>query len=513
MRRRGGGGWRSAGRASALPWITIMMAGVAVPSVPTSAGGQERPERERIERLSQAPITFDQPDPDRFDVRGVPVLLLEDRDLPLVTVLVGFEGGYGHFPREDYAAATAMPSLLRYGGTSDMDPAAVDAELETYAIQLSFGSGGGAISSTMNTLSEHLEVSMDIWGRMLTDPGFDTDEIDIWRGRQLESVRRRPDDPSTLAFSEFNRLLYGDHPIGWEMDEADLTPEALSRERLERLHRRIVCRDNMLVGVTGDVSWRELRSVMERLLERVPECEAPLPEPPLPDVRREAGVFVIDRKIEQAVVVLAHPTDLPLADDPAYFAATIGNAILGAGGFSSRILSRVRTERGFAYSASSLWTTPRTYPGLLGAVTRTRPETAVSAIEVILETMRELRSQPPTEEEVTTAVDRITNGFVFNFDSPAQIVSRTMFYLAQDLPADWLERYLRGVQAVDARGIGRVFADHLRPDDMTILVVGDAERIGWEALESLGPVSRLDVPEPGPPESGPRGGPVGGAGS
>lgn len=473
---------------------TLLLALGACAAAPGLADAQVGSTREQVESLAFEPIQFDQPEPERRDVSGVTVLFLPDRELPLVTAMVGFEGGYGLFPRSHYAAGTALPALLRYGGVTGIPPDSVDIELETYAIQLSFGSGGGSISSSMNVLSEHFERSMDLWGRMLTEPAFDPGEIEVWRGRQMESVLRRPDDPGSLAFSEFNRLLYGAHPIGWEMSAEDLGPERLTRARLQDVHARVVCRDNLLLGVTGDVSWAEAEDVVTEFVARIPECAEPLPEPPIPDVRPIPGVHLIHKELDQSVIVMAHPTDLPLADEPEYFSATIGNAILGGGGFSSRIMDRVRTERGYAYSASSLWTTPRRYPGLLGAVTRTRPETAVSAIEVILETMREMAAEPPTDEEVSTAVDRIANGFVFNFETAAQIVSRTMFYLAQELPADWLERYLNGVQAVEPADVMRVFDAHLRPDEMTILIVGDTARIGMERLGTLGEVSVLPTP-------------------
>jgi zinc protease len=93
---------------------------------------------------------------------------------------------------------------------------------------------------------------------------------------------------------------------------------------------------------------------------------------------------------------------------------------------------------------------------------------------------------------VGTTVDRIVNGFVFNFDTPSAIVARTMYYLAQDMPEDWLERYWRGVQDVSPEDIRRVFAEHLRPDEMTILVVGDPDQLRNE-LTRFGPVTVLEV--------------------
>jgi len=449
--------------------------------------------RRALDRLDYPAIEFRPPIPDEYDVDGVPVLLLEDHSLPLVSVYARFKGGYGLFGREYYAAGTALPSQIRYGGTRALSPDSVDKALEYYAIQTSFGSAGEAISSTMNTLVEHLPAAMELWGTMLAEPAFDSTQVEIWRARQLESVRRRGDDPGRLAFSEFNRLLYGDHPIGWEMEAADLSPQLLSSQRLGELHRRVVCRDNLVLGLTGDTSWRDFRPLLEAFVSGIPACEGTLPPSPIPDIREEPGVYLIEKELEQSVIVMAHATDVHLADDPSYYSATIGNSILGGGGFSSRILSRVRTEEGFAYSASSLWTMPRRYDGLLGAITRTSPENTIPAIELILETMEGLRTAPPEAGEVQTAIERIVNGFVFNFETPGRIVSRTMFYLAQDLPQDWLERYLSGVQRVTAAGIHDAFARHLRPAEMMILIVGDPDRIGREAIAALGPVTVLDV--------------------
>ncbi|MDH3271911.1 MAG: insulinase family protein, partial [Gemmatimonadota bacterium] len=384
-------------------------------------------------------------------------------------------------------------ALMRYGGTATRTPAEVDEAIAFYALQVSFGTGGGSITTSINTLTEHVDMAIALWSELLVAPSFDAAEIDAWRARQLEGVRRRADDPGRLAVVEINRLLFGDHPVGWEMAPEDLAPELLTPERLHELRGRIVCRENLVLGFTGDISWPEAQPLAERLLARLPACPEPLPTEPAPQIRRAPGVFLLAKDVEQAVVVMAHPTAVRLADDDDYYSALIGNSILGAGGFSSRLMHRLRTEEGFAYSATSLWTTPRTHEGVVGAMTRTRPENVAPAIDVVLETMATLRDAPPSREEVATTVDQIVNGFVFNFDSPDQIVSRTMYYRALDLPDDWLQRYWNGVQRVDPESVHGVFQRHLKPDEMTILVVGDPVRIGVESLRRFGPVVALDV--------------------
>lgn len=471
----------------------VLLLGVLGLATPGAAATQASPGSTAVESLTFEPLDFEQPEVDEREVMGVDVLLMEDDDLPLVTLHAYFEGGYGRFSRGEYAAATGLPALLRYGGTRSRTPREVDEDMAYLALQTSFGTGGGSVTTSLNTLTEHLDAAVDLWAEMLAEPGFDAGEIEAWRARQLESIRRRADDPGRLAVAEMNRLLYGDHPVGWEMDVHDLAPERVTPERFHAVHARVICRENLVLGFTGDIDWSRAEPLAARILRRLPPCPEGLPEAPAPDIRRAPGVFLVEKDLEQAVIVMAHPTDVRLEDDGEYFAALVGNSILGGGGFSSRILQRVRTDEGYAYSATSLWTTPRRHEGLVGAMTRTRPENVAPAIEVILATMRELLEGPPTSDEVRTTVDQIVNGFVFNFESASQVVSRAMYYRALGLPDDWLERYWSGVQDVDPQDVAEVFLEHLKPDEMTILIVGAPDRIGMESLRSFGPVQILET--------------------
>jgi zinc protease len=106
---------------------------------------------------------------------------------------------------------------------------------------------------------------------------------------------------------------------------------------------------------------------------------------------------------------------------------------------------------------------------------------------------------PPTDAEVDRTVDEIVNGFVFNFESAAQIVARQMGYRASRLPDDWLERYLDGIQEVDPEDVQRVYREHVHPERMVILVVGDPDKMD-EPLTVLGPVTVLEVAEPTAPQ-------------
>ena len=446
--------------------------------------------RPGLETLEFPPLVFDPPDADEHQVLGVTIFHFHDPALPLVDLFVQVRGGPSHLPRERMAAATALPGLLQTGGTHDLHPDSVETRMDLLAVQLSFGGGGGGSFAAMNALTHTLDEALPLFRDLLARPGFDAEALEVWRGRELDRVRRRPDDPVGLAYSEFNRLIFGDHPVGWITEEEDLTEERLSPETLAEVHRRFFCRENVILGVVGDLTWEDAEPRIRDLLEPWPACEEDLPEPPLPEMRREAAVFVLPREVDQTTIVMAHPGGIRQEDSPEFFASRVADRILGGAGLTSRLMDRLRTEMGLTYGASSLWTAPIRHEGLVGAVTSTRPDRTVEATRTLLQILEEFRERPPTEEEVARTRDEIANGYVFAFESPAQIVARRMGYRSLDLPDGWLERYLEGVLAVNPEDAARVVRAHLRPDRMTILLVGDPERFD-PGLEELGRVYRI----------------------
>ena len=479
---------------------TLLAAAALTPA--EVAAQRPRADREAVEALRFAPLSFSPPAPSRHDVEGVTVFFLEDHTLPLVNVYARFAGGFGLFERELYAAATALPSLLRFGGTTELHPDSVDEQVDQHALQLAFGSSGGNTSATLNALTGNLGPGLRLWRDMLLHPRFDSAQVEVWRGQELESVLRRPDDPGRLAFSEFNRLMFGDHPIGWEMEPADLDPEDLSRENLLAAHRRILCRDNLTLGASGNLDWERMEPHLRAFLAGWPACEQTLPEAPVPDILDAPGVYLIPRELEQTTIVMAHRSSVRQEDSSDYFASRIANSILGSGGFSSRILNRVRTELGLSYSAGSFWTTPDDNDGIVGALTRTKAESTVAATRAILEVMREMRDSPPGRDEVRAAIEAASNGFSFNFQGAMQVVSRRVLHDAQELPEDWLERYVAGVQRVSPANVRDVLRRHLDPDRMVILVLGDPSRFDLP-VETLGPVTIWEVETTSPRRGSP----------
>lgn len=498
-------------RRAALAALIAQVVLLAAPSRPASARQARHPTppqasvRDRIATIRFPEMRFTPIRAEVASVRGVPVYYVEDRELPLVTLYATFRGGVRRLSRDHFAAATALPALLRTGGTTSLPPDSVDDRIESLALSMSFGQGGGGASAWVNSLSEHLEEAASLWSDMLRVPRFDSAQVEQWRGAELERVRRRGDDPGALAFGLFNHVMYGDHPVGWQMTPADLEPADLAPEKLRFVHRAIVCPDNLSVGIVGDLGRAQALQFVDRLLDGWPPCSGDLGDDPAPRIRTDPGVFVLHKAVEQSVVVLAHSSAVRQEDSPAYFASRVGNSILGASGLSSRLSAVLRTREGLAYGAASVWTAPRKHPGLVGALTRTKPDATLAAVRLLLGVVDSMRGAPPAPREVALAIDESVNGFVFNFQTPFQVVARRMALKNMELPADWTERYLAGVRQVGPEHVQQVFRRHVDPSRMTILLVGDTTRFDGSPSE-LGPVTVLPSPQflPSPQREAPR---------
>ncbi|MFW6206282.1 MAG: M16 family metallopeptidase, partial [Gemmatimonadota bacterium] len=388
-------------------------------------GGPAAPEMppiglDAVEQLEFPPLEFDPPEPERFELsNGVTVLFLQDATLPMVDVMVNLKGGYAYFDREAYAAASALLPLMRNGGTRTFTVDSLDAHVDFHALGLTTSTDGTRMVLRANGLGRQIDLVLELWSEILLHPRLDSAAVERWRRRELEAVRRRSDFPGSQAVLEFNRIMFGDHPTGWVMTESDLSPEQLNEDRLRRQHDRVVCPENAIIGAAGALDRDTLAEALERALGDWQPCGEGLDSVPRPVLEPNPEVYVMPSTLPQSTIVVGEPGGVVLEESQDYFASRIANWVIGGSGFTSRLMTRVRTEAGLAYSAASVWGVSRDHERILGAITHTRADRTVEATRLLLAILDEARTDPPTAEEVQLARDAIVNGFVFGCGNSA----------------------------------------------------------------------------------------------
>ncbi len=418
---------------------------------------------------------------------GLVLYLYPDRRLPLVEATALLRGGTAYEGEDAWTAMVLLGSQLRAGGTAATPAAVLDATLERMAASIETQAGAEAITATLNVLSRDVDRGLDLLVEVLRTPALDAAKLQVARGRLLEEIRRRDEDPARLAGRTFSRLLYTDrHPEGRELDPARV--RAVTPPGLRALHARYIHPNNMFLAVAGDFDPAEMAARVERAFGAWPRAAVALPPLPRAEHRLRAGVYVVPRPLGQATILLGH-----LGIDrtnPDRYAVELMDIILGRSGFTSRITERVRSDEGLAYSVGTFYATGTRDLGAFRTSVQTKNESVGRATAAVLEEIRKMTEAPVAEEELAIAKDGLVNSFVFRWQSPMQVAAQLMTLEFDGLPPDYYETVLDRYRAIGAADILRVAQRYLHPDQMTIVVVGDPARFD-RPLGTFGPVTQL----------------------
>ena len=424
---------------------------------------------------------------------GIVVYLYPNPTLPLLDLVGLIRGGRLYEPREKAGLARVAASQIRAGGTVSIAPDALNDELESLAASLELSAGDEALEVRLNVLSKHTERGVKLLADVLTRPAFSAGQLEVARGRLLEELRRRRDNPTELLYKEFAALHYTNrHPLGLEPSEMSL--RSISREDLIAFHRRYVRPDNLMLAAAGDFDKESLVALLEQSLGSWSATDrSSLPPIPSVETSPRPGVYLIERSIPQSSIAIGHfGVD---RTNPDRQAIELMNLLLGGGGFTSRITKRVRSAEGLAYSAGSRFGTDGRQPGLFQVVASTRTDATARAVAAILEEIKRLRETPVPATELEAAKQALANSFLFWFTDPTQTVRRLMLLEFEGLPPDYYQTLLQRYRVVTSERLQEVARQYLKPDELAIVVVGDAKALE-PALSSFGSIRKIPKQAP-----------------
>ena len=438
--------------------------------------------------LSFEEVEFDPPEPTRAELsNGIVVYLLEDPTLPLIegTAYVDAPGVLD--PPDKVGLASLTATLLREGGAGGKMPDELDEALETLAASVEASSSNVYAQVSFNTLSETVDEVLPLWADVLMRPEFDAGRLEVAQGRSLEAVRRVKDDPTQLAIQEFFFRVAEGHPSGAYPTEETLSN--ISRDDVVTFYESYYAPNITAVAVSGDFETDEMLDKLETALGSWEPKKLSYPDLPEFDSTPEPKIYYISQDNAQSTVIVGHPS--VLAYTPEYNDLNVATGILGDG-FSSRLVSEIRTRRGLAYATSSQLGQGFDYPGIFFAYAITNAEDTGQVIELLLSQIRALQEEGVSEGELEQRRDIIVNRSLFRFASPAAIANRSASASLLGLEPGYYEAYLENVQSITPEEVQAIAQQEMHPDQAVILVVGNAELFD-RPLEEFGEVITLEL--------------------
>lgn len=439
------------------------------------------------DQLRFAPLTFQVPEVARQTLsNGIRLYLKEDTELPLVSLTAVLEGGSLQDPPERAGLADLYATLLRTGGAGELSPGELDARLEFYAIDLGISAETYTVTLNMSLRSADLEVGLAILADILRRPGFAADRLELARQQEIEAVRRARDVPSVVARQALSRALYPDHPLGRIPDPDSLG--RITRDDLLAFHRRVAVPDNLWLAVTGDIRSSALSDRLNDLFSDWPPAGRSVPPVPALSDAPQPGVLWAQKEIPQTTILFG---EIGVSkDNPDLPALRVMNYLLGGGGFNSRMMREIRSNRGLAYSVYSYYQPGRRLPGLFIAGAETKTDSVAEVVDLMRRLMMQLRDEPVSQAELELARESLVNSFVFAFEDNHDVVTQSLRLDLFDYPPGYLENYRARIAAVSAADVQRVAGTYLDPRRQVLVLVGNpadpaglAERLGLPLRE------------------------------
>ena len=435
---------------------------------------------------------------------GVVAYLVEDHDLPLVNVSTIVRTGSYLDPAGKEGLAALTGSQMRTGGTTSKTAEEFDEAADFLAANISSSIGGTQGSANVNLLSKDIDQGLALYFEMLRNPRFQEDRIKLAKSQILQGMERRNDRTDAIEGREWSRLMYGaNHFSTKETTKASV--EAITREDMVAFHQRYYQPAGFIMAVSGDFNTREMIAKLEGSMKGWPVNKLAVPDVPQPTTVPVAGVYTVHKPdVNQGRVSIGHTG--ALRNSPDSYALEIMNDILGGGGFTSRITSRVRSDEGLAYSAGSNFGLGVYYPGVFRAVFQSKNTTTSQAIDIIMEEINRVRTSKVSADELETAKNSAIEFFPRIFATAAQVAGT----FAQDeytkRPADYWSTYRGRIRAVTVDDVQRVAQKYLQPDKLVVLVVGNIDEItkgnpdrpqhSLLKLAKDGQIRRIPLPDP-----------------
>jgi predicted Zn-dependent peptidase len=424
---------------------------------------------------------------------GMPVYLLRDTELPIISVTAMVHTGSVYDPSGKYGLAGLTGSAMRNGGAGGLAPDKLDDELEFMASSVESGITVDMGTVSMTTLTRNLERSLGIFRDVLLHPDFNEKRLELIRRQMIEAVRRQNDDPKEIGDRELLRAIYAGHPLGKIADMTSL--RAITRHDVIAFHRRFFRKDNMILAVSGDFRRDDIIARLNRLFgEERQETAPPEAEIPQPATGFQQEILFARKDVGQSVIRMGH---LGITkDSPDLYAIRILDYILG-GSFTSRLTMEIRTNRGLAYNVESHFDIGRRFTGAFIAETETKAESTIKAISLMEEIIAGMTREEVGDQELKSAKEYMINSFMFGFTSPATVVTQRARLEFFGYPDNYLETYRDNIARVTKQDVLSAARKHLRPDAFKIVVVGDPARFD-KPLTTFGAARELDLKRTAP---------------
>ena len=399
---------------------------------------------------------------------GMTVLVLEQHWLPIVQVHALIKAGAAQDPPEKAGLANLVASLLDEG-TKTRTTKQLAEQIEFVGGTLTTKAEEDFTTASALVLKKDTELGFELLADILLHPTFPEQEVKRVRSQILGEMQSEKDDPGLVATKAFHQLVFDGHPYRWPVNGTEETVPKITQADIQNFFSHEYLPNQTILAIVGDIPVEQARALVAKQFGSWKRGTPPSRTVAKPAQIDKPVVRLIEKDLTQATIVLGH---LGISrTNPDFYAVSVMNHILGAGGFSSRLMDSIRDRQGLVYGVGSHFE-PNLMPGAFMVNLQTRNETANQAISGVLTELKSIRETPVTDQELADAKAYLIGSFPLRLDTTAKLAQVLSLVELYGLGLDYFSQYLRWIEKVTKEDVLRVAKQYLHPNRYALVVVG-----------------------------------------
>ncbi|WMN17458.1 pitrilysin family protein [Pseudomonas piscis] len=398
---------------------------------------------------------------------GAKVLFVEARELPMFDMRLIFAAGSSQ--DGNTSGLALLTNAMLNEGVPGKDVGAIARGFESLGADIGNGAYKDMAVVSLRSLSavDKRQPALNLFAEVVGKPTFPADSLARIKNQLLAGFEYQKQNPGKLASLELMQRLYGNHPYAHASEGNAKSVPDISLAQLQAFHAKAYTAGNGVIALVGDLSRSDAEAIAAQVSSALPKgpALAKIAQPSEP----KASIGHIEFPSTQTNLLLAQ---LGIdRDDPDYAAVSLGNQILGGGGFGTRLMSEVREKRGLTYGVYSGFT-PMQVRGPFMINLQTRAEMSEGTLKLVQDVFADYLKNGPTQKELDDAKRELAGSFPLSTASNADIVGQLGAMGFYNLPLSYLEDFMRQSQALTVEQVKAAMNKHLSVDKMVIVSAG-----------------------------------------
>ena len=402
--------------------------------------------------------------------KGVKAYLFEDKTNPIVSISFVFKQAGLAYDAEGKVGISNLVASLLTEGVGDYTSQQFKERLEANAISISFGADMDDLSGSLLTVKDKENEAYRLLNLALMKPRLEWWDINRIKDEMKIALKKQKEHPARALSLEVSKEIYGMHPYSRNPVGIEADIENISKVDLQRFIRDNFSKENLIVGVAGDISKEELVVVLDKIFGDLSDVRKNKVELSKVDLSFDGRVRNIEREVAQGICNFVNKGAARLDED--FYPLYIANHIFGGSGLNSRLSMIVREDKGLAYSIYSYLSLAEKSPLIMGSF-YANPQNLQKVLGIVKKEWLKMGTQGVSSKELNEAKNYLISSYNLRFASTADIANILAQMQRENLGIDFLKVRNNLVEAVSVDDVKAAAQKFFGKDNTIFVCIGE----------------------------------------